>query len=248
MKVKSITVYEYIGENPPTESIYLYNDDCQLVQEILPFETVNHQYLPDGKEFEELTLLPDDSIRQTRFEYDDEGDYVGEVCKDGIGRIIYKETANWLKPGRVVSACRVYEDNTVLSIRRYFHKDGRLAYVRGYGFFCTFEYDQEGNLLCEKLGSDTEDKDKPAWYSIRRYNKDGLLIGETDKDGVSSTREYEFDEYGNWIRVEGRIEDGPVSMIAVREIEYVAGLWTGREGHCDFSMKHISHNPTFTDA
>ena len=248
MKVKSITVHEYIGENPPTESIYLYNDDCQLVQEILPFQKVSHHYQPDGNEFEELTLLPDDSMRQTRFEYDNEGDYVGEVCKDGNGKIIYKEIVNWLKPGRVVSTCRIYDDNTILSLRRYFHKDGRLAYVRGYGFFCNFEYDPEGNLLCEKLGSDTEDKNKPDWYSIRRFNKDGLLIGETDKDGVSSTREYEFDEYGNWIRVEGRIEDGLVSMIAVRELEYTPGIWVGKKIDFDSPMNHITYNPLFLEA
>ena len=247
MKVKSITVHEYIGDNPPRDSIYLFNDDCQLVQEILPFKTVRHQYQPDGKEFEELTILPDDTIRRTRFEYDDDGDYVGEVCKDGNDRIIYKEADNWLKPGRVVSSERIYDDNTVLSLRRYYHKDGRLAYVRGYGFFCTFEYDQEGNLLCEKLGSDTEDKDKTDWYSIRRFNKDGLLIGETEHDGVSSTREYVFDEYGNWIQVEGRIEDGPVSMTAVREIEYVAGKWEGGGIQYDSPMNHITHNSMFSE-
>ena len=248
MKVKRITVHEYIGDNPPTESIFLFNDACQQVQEILPSKEVHHHYLPNGKEFEELTLFPDGSLRRTRFEYDDEGDYVGEECRDGDGRIIYKRADDWLKPGRVVSSESVWDDNTIFSFRRYLRKDERQAYIRGNGFFCTFEYDEEGNLVCEKLGSDTEDKSNPAWYSIRRYNKDGLLIGETDQNGVSSTREYEFDEYGNWIRVEGRIEDGPISMIAVREIEYVAGLWTGREVHCNSSINHISRNPMFTDA
>ena len=248
MKVKRITVHEYFGDNPPTESIYLYNDDCQLVREILPSKKVDHRYQPDGKEYEELTILPDDTVRRTRFEYDDEGDYVGEVCKDGDGRILYKETNNWLKPGRVVSSERVFDDDTLLSVRRYLRRDEQVAFVRGDGFFCAFEYDAEGNLLCEKLGSDTEDKDKPDWYWIRKFNKDGLLIEVTDKDGVTSTREYEYDEYGNWIRVEGRIEEGPVSMTAVREIEYVPGIWTGGETQNDSFLSHITHSPRFTEA
>ncbi len=100
--------------------------------------------------------------------------------------------------------------------------------------------------MCERLGSDTDDKNNPTWYSIRRYNKDGLLICETNQNGVSSTREYEFDEYGNWIRVEGRIEDGPVSMVAVRQIEYEEGRWTGKKGQSDPLMCHISYNQKFT--
>lgn len=235
MKVKRITVHEYIGDNPPTESIFLFNDDCQLVQELLPSKEVHHKYQPDGKEFEELTYLPDGSMRRTRFEYDDEGDYVGEVCMDGDGRIIYKRVDNWMKPGRVVSSESVWEENTIFSFRRYLRKDERQAFIRGDGFFCTFEYDEEGNLVCEKLVYDAADVNEPARYSIRRYNKDGLLIGETDQNGVTSTREYEFDEYGNWIRVEGRIEDGPVSMMAVREIEYGEGEWTGK-GDCMIAL------------
>lgn len=248
MKVKKITVHEYIGDNPPTESIFLFNEECQLVQEILPSKEVHHKYLPNGKEFEELTCFPDGTIRRIRFEYDDDGDYVGEVCMDGDGRILYKKTEDWLKPGRVVSSESVWEDESIFSFRRYLRKDEQQAFIRGDGFFCTFEYDDEGNLVCEKLGSDTEDKNNPAWFSIRRYNKDGLLIGETDQNGVSSTREYEFDEYGNWIRVEGRIEDGPVSMIAVREIEYVSGVWTGGEIQNGSSMSHIMNNPKLSEA
>ena len=247
MKVKRITVHEYIGDNPPAESIFLFNDDCQLIQEILPSKEVHHRYQPNGKEFEELTYLPDGSIRRTRFEYDDEGDYVGEVCMDDDGRIIYKRADDWMKPGRVVSSESVWDDNSIFSFRRYLRKDEQLAFVRGYGFFSTFEYDQEGNLLCEKLVCEADDENNPAWYSIRRFNKDGLLIGETDKDGVSSTREYEYDKYGNWIRVEGRIEDGSVSMIAVREIEYVAGKWYGGIIQYDSPMNHITHNPMFTE-
>ena len=248
MKVKRIAVHEYIGDNPPTDSIFLFNDSCQLVQEILPSKEVRHQYLPNGKEFEELTYLPDGSMTRTRFEYDDEGDYVGEVCMDGDGRILYKKSENWLKPGRIVSSESVWEDASIFSFRRYLRKDEQQAFIRGYGFLCTFEYDQEGNLLCEKLGSDTDDKNNPAWYSIRRYNKDGLLIGVTDQNGVSSTREYEFDEYGNWIRVEGRIENGPVSMVMTREIEYVSGVWSGGKHQCDSSRIHVTNNQRFQEA
>lgn len=248
MKVKRITVHEYIGDNPPTESIFLFNDDCQLVQEILPSKEIHHHYLPNGKEFEELTLFPDGAMRRTRFEYDDEGDYVGEECRDGDGRIIYKRADDWLKPGRVVSSESVWEDESIFSFRRYFRKDEQQAFIRGDGFFCTFEYDDEGNLVCEKLGSDTDDKTTPAWYSIRRYNKDGLLIGETDQKGISSTRVYEFDEYGNWIRAEGRIENGPVSMRTVREIEYVPGVWTGWKLHDCHSLIHVTHNWKYTEA
>lgn len=217
-----------------------------MVQEILPSKEVHHQYLPNGKEFEELTYFSDGTIRRIRFEYDDDGDYVGEVCMDGDGRILYKKTEDWLKPGRVVSSESVWEDESIFSFRRYLRKDEQQAFIRGDGFFCTFKYDDDGNLICEKLGSDTDDKNNPAWYSIRRYNKDGLLIGETDQNGVSSTREYEFDEYGNWIRVEGRIEDGPVSMVAVRQIEYEEGRCTGKKGQSDPLMCHISYNQKFT--
>lgn len=247
MKVKKITVHEYIGDNPPTESNFLFNDDCQLIQEILPSKEVYHQYLPNGKEFEELTYLPDGSMTRTRFEYDDEGDYVGEVCMDGDGRILYKKSENWLKPGRIVSSESVWEDESIFSFRRYLRKDEQQAFIRGDGFFCAFEYDDDGNLLCEKLGSDTDNKTTPAWYSIRRFNKDGLLIGETNKNGVSSNLEYEFDEYGNWIRVEGRIEDGPVSMVAIREIEYEGGKWTNQGGQHDCFMCHITHSLRFAE-
>lgn len=248
MKVKKITVHEYIGDNPPTESIFLFNEECQLVQEILPSKEVHHKYQPNGKEFEELTYFSDGTIRRIRFEYDDDGDYVGEVCMDGDGRILYKKTEDWLKPGRVVSSESVWEDESIFSFRRYVRKDERQAFIRGEGFFCTFEYDEEGNLLCEKLVCDAADKTEPAEYSIRRYNKDGLLIGETNPNGVSSTREYEFDEYGNWIRMEGRIEAGPVSMVAVREIEYVPGIWSGWGKHNDSSMSHITYHPNYTEA
>ena len=248
MRVKSITVHEYIGERQTSTCIYLFNDDCQLVQETHPDKVVTHKYLHDGKEYEERTRFNDGRIIVSRFEYDDEGDYVGEVCREGNGRVLYKETVNWIKPGRVVSTDRVYEDSTVLSFRRYHHKDERVAFIRGNGFFCTFEYDEEGNLLCEKLGSDTEDKSNPAWYSIRRFNKDGLLIGYTDENGVSSSREYEFDKYGNWVRVEGRIENGPVSMIIDRTIEYVPGVWTGGIMANDSSMSHITTKPKFIKA
>ena len=71
------------------------------------------------------------------------------------------------------------------------------------------------------------------------------MIGSTDENGVSSTREYEFDKYGNWIRVEGRIEDGPVSMVAVREIEYNPGVWTGGKHQYGSSMSHVSNNSKF---
>lgn len=248
MKVKKITVHEYIGDNPPTESSFLFNDDCQLVQEILPSKEVHHHYLPNGKEFEELTYLPDGSMRRTRFEYDDEGDYVGEECRDGDGRIIYKRADDWLKPGRVVSSESVWDDNSIFSFRRYLHKDERQAFIRGEGFYCTFEYDEEGNLVCEKLVCDAEDINEPARNSIRRYNKDGLLIGETDQNGVSSSRAYEFDEYGNWIRVEGKIEDGPVSMVAEREIEYEKGKWTGKGYQYYNLMCHLTHNKAFAEA
>ena len=131
MKVKRITVHEYIGDNPPTESIFLFNDDCQLIQEILPSKEVHHRYQPNGKEFEELTYLLDGSIRRTRFEYDDEGDYVGEVCTDGGGRILYKKTEDWLKPGRVASSGSVWGDESIFSFRRYLRKDEQQAFIRG---------------------------------------------------------------------------------------------------------------------
>ena len=248
MKVKRITIYEYIEEKHTSTSIYLFNDDCQLVQETHPDKVVTHKYMADGKEYEEMTHFNDGRINLVRFEYDDEGDYVGEVCKDGNGRVIYKETVNWIKPDRVVSSNRVYDDNTILSLRRYLRKDEQVAFVRGDGFFCTFEYDEDGNLVCEKMGSDTDDKNYPAWYSIRRFNSDGLLIGNTDQNGVSSTREYEYDEYGNWIRVEGRIEDGPVSMRVNREIGYVPGIWTGGAVHDGSSKSHITHDRKFAEA
>ena len=242
MKIKSITVHEYIEERQTSTSIYMFNEDCQLILETHPDKVMTHKYMPNGKEYEERTHYNDGRIILVRFEYDDDGDYVGEVCMDENGKNIYKETVNWIKPGRVISTNRVYDDNTILSLKRYLHKDERVAYVRGNGFFCTFEYDEEGNLLCEKLGTDTDEKNNPTWYSIRRFNKDGLLIGNTDENGVSSTREYEFDKYGNWIRVEGRIEDGPVSMTKVRVIQYVPGIWTGEEAisreHDDC---HITH-------
>ena len=247
MKVQRITVHEYIGDNPPTESIFLFNDDCQLVQEILPSKEVHHRYQPNGKEFEELTYFSDGAIRRIRFEYDEEGDYVGEECRDGDGRIIYKRADDWLKPGRVVSSESVWDDKSIFSFRRYLHKDERQAFIRGEGFYCTFEYDEEGNLVCEKLVCDAEDINEPARNSIRRYNKDGLLIGETDQNGVSSTREYEFDEYGNWIRVEGRIEDGPISLIAIRELVYVPGAWNGWKFQDCHSLIHVTHNLKFTE-
>ena len=141
MKVKRITVHEYIGNNPPAESIFLFNDDCQLVQEILPSKEVHHKYQPNGKEFEELTYFSDGTIRHIRFEYDDDGDYVGEVCIDGDGSVIYRRTDDWIKPGRVVSSESVWEDNAIFSFRRYLRKDERPAFIRGDGFYCTFEYD-----------------------------------------------------------------------------------------------------------
>ena len=229
MKVKRITIHEYIEEKHTSTSIYLFNDDCQLVQETHPDKVVTHKYMADGQEYEELSRLNDGRIHLVRFEYDDDGNYVGEVCKDCNGRVIYKETVNWIKPNRVVSSNRTYDDKTIFSLRKYLRKDERVAFVQGNGFFCTFEYDENGNLICEKLGSNTERKNEPTWYSIRRFNKDGLLVGNIDKNGVSSTRDYTFDEYGNWILCVGRIEDGPISMKVIREIEYVPGLWTGKE-------------------
>jgi len=64
---------------------------------------------------------------------------------------------------------------------------------------------------------------------IDKYNEEGLVVEHTFEDGIKGTMTYEYDEYGNWIRMEGRIEDGPVSFVQERIIEYAPGEWSGPE-------------------
>ena len=249
MKIKSIKVITiYQGEEgEPGIDIYRFNDDCQLEREEHPGSVSEHYYLPEGVEYETLTRIKEGDSFRVCFDYDDEGSLVSETKKDKYGSVVNKVYYDWIKPGRVCSICQVYKtlDASYLDHycwREYYDRAGRLVFTRGYGWYETREYGV-GHLRLTKIGFDLEGEHKPDRDMILSYNDDGLFIGSVCEDGKVGTANYEFDRYGNWIKMEGSIDGGPVSVIKEREIEYTSGIWD-----CDNSVvRYYSTDCHFTD-
>ena len=243
MKIKGITVHQVIGDNPPKISTFLFNEDCQLIVEVHDGRHIEHRYLPDGNEYERIVTDGETSTR-TRYEYDDEGDLLGEVETDKEGNLLSKTTYNWIKPGRVesVESIEYKGDNPSRTFSRtYYLKDGRHRFTRGDGHCLISEYDERGKLRCEKAGFNLDKGSDIHWANINKYNDDGLIIERIDEDGTPATIEYQYDEHLNWIRAEGRINAGPVSMVMERKIEYIPDRWTGDElVYGSFGMCHIN--------
>ena len=248
MKVRSITVHQVIGSNPPKTSSFLFNDECQLIIEDREGKQIEHRYLPDGNEYERIVSDNGTSIK-TKFEYDDEGDLLEEVETDEVGNLLSKTAHNWIKPERVESVETIeYEEGkqSLSFSRSYYQQDGRHRFTRGDDYCLVSEYDEHGALRCEKAGFDLGNGQNTRWANINRYNDDGLIIEHIDADGTPATLEYQYDEYGNWIRAEGRINGGPVSMVMERIIEYIPGRWTGEESvYGVFGMYHITKKLDF---
>ena len=242
MKIKRITIHQVIGDHPPKISTFLFNEECQLITEDHEGKHIEHRYLPDGNEYERIVTNGETSTR-TRFEYDDEGDLLGEVEMDKEGNLLSKISNNWIKSGRVESIESIdYKGDKPSRTfsRTYYLKDGRHRFTRGDGYCLVSEYDERGRLLCEKAGFDLDKGSGIHWANINRYNDDGLIIEHIDEDGTPATIEYQYDEHRNWIRAEGRINGGPVSMAMERTIEYIPGRWTGNESvYGTFGMCHI---------
>ena len=249
MRIKSIKVLSHfpLQEDEPILETYYFNDDCQLVLEERKNESVEHRYLLDGNEYEKVTRMNGETIIH-RYEYDDEGDLIGEVEFYEDGTLRSKTTYNWIKPERVVDVEIVeYEGKTqsISKSRWYYRKDGRHRFTRGDGSCMTSEYDDSGHFLGGKVGIDIGDGTNTHWAIIDRYNEDGLLI-EHSCDGIKGTMTYEYDEYGNWVRMEGRIMDGPVSIVLERIIDYAPGVWTGKDLVCGvFDVCHITKKQEF---
>ena len=248
MKVRSITVSQVIGNNPPKTCSFLFNDECQLIIEDREGKHIEHRYLPDGNEYERIVIDNGTSIK-TRFEYDDEGDLLEEVETDEVGNLLSKTAHNWIKPERVESVETIeYEEGkqSFSFSRSYYLKDGRHRFTRSDDYCLVSEYDEHGTLRCEKAGFDLGNGQDTRWANINRYNDDGLIIEHIDADGTPATLEYQYDKYGNWIRAEGRINGGPLSMVMERKIEYIPGRWTGEEPvYGVFGMCHITKNRDF---
>lgn len=248
MKVRSITVRQVIGNNPPKTSSFLFNDECQLITEDHEGKHIEHRYLPDGNEYERIVSNNGTSIK-TRFEYDDEGDLLEEVETDEVGNLLSITAHNWIKPERVESVETIeYEEGkqSLSFSRSYYLKDGRHRFTRSDDYCLVSEYDEHGTLRCEKAGFDLGNGQDTRWANTNRYNDDGLIIEHIDADGTPATLEYQYDEYGNWIRAEGRINGGPVSMVMERKIEYIPGRWTGGDAvYGVFGMYHITKKLDF---
>lgn len=248
MKVRSITVHQVIGNNPPKTSSFLFNDECQLIIEDREGKHIEHRYLPDGNEYERI-VIDNGTSTKTRFEYDDEGDLLEEVETDEVGNLLSKTAHNWIKPERVESVETIeYEEGKQSHSfsRSYYLKDGRHRFTRSDDYCLVSEYDEHGTLRCEKAGFDLGNGQDTRWANINRYNDDGLIIEHIDEDGTPATLEYQYDEYENWIRAEGRINGGPVSMVMERIIEYIPGRWTGEESvYGVFGMYHITKKLDF---
>lgn len=249
MRIKSMKVItSYPGEDKdPVIEFYRFNDDCWLEHEEHPGEVTNHYYLPEGNEYEALRRDEDGNICKVCYDFDDDGGLVGEVKKDKYGSIINKVFYDWIKPGRVCSvSCIDYNPDGSLQShvgwREYYDRDGRLVFTRGNGWFENQEYGA-GNLRLTRIGFDNEGKHDPDKDMVLTYNDDGLLIGFIDGDGIVGNMKYEFDAYGNWIRMEVRHNNGPVYVIKERELEYTSGIWD-----CNNSVvKYFSTDCHFSD-
>ena len=251
MRIKSIHVLSYLSgqENKPVCESFWFNNDCLLEKENHPGYSICHYYLPNGAEYEQITSNKEGEYSKLRFDYDDSGDLIGSVETDKHGAIISRTFYDWIKPNRVVSVESIeYNGSEVAkySHRKYHRKDGQVSYIRGRDYIILSEYDDKGHLRIDRAAFGIKYREKPEWTVVDKYNEDGLLVEHTNSDGMTGTMQYEFDELGNWIRMEGRIDGGPVSMIMTREIEYSPGDWVGK--YSDYPnnvLCHITHNPAF---
>lgn len=224
-KFKSVKEYEYLGENQEILNVtsFLFDEGGRLIQVITDHhsgvrESLEYSYDNGGKIIKKKETGTDGKVLLCRYEYDDEGNIIREELTDVEGNHICYGYYNWIKPDRVLSYERIGDNCPQIPYRKYNRKDGKPAFIQAKDFFVQYEYDGEGNQICEKVGRVPIGKKEPEWYSIHRYNKEGLAVGYTNEEGINCSMEYEYDKNGNWIRMEGRIENGPVSKVVIREI------------------------------
>lgn len=72
------------------------------------------------------------------------------------------------------------------------------------------------------------DKSSLGPVQIRKYTEGGLLLEKIEADGETGRLDYDFDQYGNWVRMRGQIDGEPISIIKERVIEYAPGIWDCR--------------------
>jgi len=228
MKIKSVNYY-YLTEDGHKEErfvTYRFNEDCQVEKVEYDDHSVEYHYLPDGNKYEEITTYDNGDVYKVRYDYDDEGGLIGTVKTDKYGGIVAKSEYDWIKPYRVVKVknYQFFGDVFELSMEtKYYRKDGKVQFCRGLECFTKYEYDNNGHLTQIEDSYCVDVEGEHIWLSeFRIFNENGLLTRYTDETGKTSTLDYDYDEYGNWIRLERRIDNCPVSMVSIREIEYIA--------------------------
>lgn len=235
MRIKSIKITtSYPTEKiDPTVDLYLFNEDCQLVCEEHTGLVVEHHYLPDGNEYETIKRSADRDASRTVYDYDDDGDLLADYEKDKYGSILSRTYYDWIKPGRVRSTCVVFykSDGSYeepFCWREYFDREGHIVFTRGYGWSEIRKIGAKGHLLLSEVSLYSDKNPTAPPTVVRKYSEDGLLMEQIEADGEIGRMMYDFDQYGNWIRMTGRIDGEPISIIKERVIEYAPGIWDCR--------------------
>ena len=193
---------------------YRINDSGQVEKVEYHDHFIEYHFLPDGRIYEEITIYDNGDIYKVRYDYDDEGGLIGTVMTDKYGGIVFKSDYNWIKPYRVVQIKDYEYRGAVIETSQetnYYRRDGQLKFKRGLERFTKYEYDDDGHLIkeiesyCVDLGEELIWLTK-SWI----YNEDGLIVEYSDELGNVSTMKYEYEKDGNWIRMEGRIDEVPL--------------------------------------
>ena len=215
---KKITTYDcpFAGDETPAVVRVEHFDSCgRLTLEEMPgteecsarVDRIEHYRDPEGLEVEVREYRVGSLFRRKVNEFDDEGGELGFTEYDADGFKVCDESIDWSHSGRVAHVKRT-EYARYLAPRtsrqvRYYHKDGKIAFISEEGGLTKYCYNPEGRLVREDMSHKGENGEV-IMDLVFDYNSSGdpcLMKCYEDGECVSTHEtEYEYDGNGLWIR------------------------------------------------
>lgn len=161
-----------------------------------------------GNKIEEMKYSSDGALESRRvYSYDIKGNVIAETGYDAKGEIEWKNSYNYDGSGSKVEILSYSGDGKLAARTSYTYdasgklseesyrdiKDTRLDQTIKY------TYDDKGHLLSKKSNRSWGPRSVDVTYI---YDKRGLLIEEVDRDVITNTRHYIYDEKGRRVQEE----------------------------------------------
>ncbi len=177
----------------------------------------------NGRETEAYAVADGEKYLMRSYEYDEDGNCVRENYYDPYtGALTDIKASEYDSNGNVTSSTEyyVFQDSNGEDMLRFSNQS-------------EYTYDEEGNLLTEKVYNEDEEHDSEKFLSVTRTNtySDGKLIlteHMAPETGLVGKEEYEYDENGNLVLYR-RTSYSEIDVVLEKKYTYREFMLTAEE-------------------